>query len=67
MKRPGRRSDKEKNLRRFAKQWAEYEDEAQGLSEYGEEDAHYASGVLHLGEDSMDKYNDLANAVQLEV
>jgi hypothetical protein len=50
-----------RNLRRFAKQWAEYEDETQELLEFDEDDARYVSEVLFVGSSPMDKYRDMAN------
>lgn len=50
-----------RNLRRFAKQWAEYEDETreetqEELLEFNEGDARYIRGVLFVDNSLMDKY-----------
>lgn len=58
----GRQTDKIRNLRRFTEQWTEFAD-AEAL-EFGEDDAHYVSGVLHMGDLTLDSFHEMANALE---
>ena len=60
----GRLTDKARNLRRFTEQWVEFKD-AEAL-EFGEDDAEFVSGALHLGDNEpLDRYHEMANALEV--
>jgi hypothetical protein len=58
----GRPTDKARNLRIFAKQWQEFEDEE---SLYGEDDAEYVSGALNMESGTMARYHEMADALEV--
>lgn len=58
----GRPTDKVRNLRKFAEQWAEFEDEM--ALEFGSDDADYVLGVLKFDRAPMDRYENLT--IELE-
>ena len=59
----GRPTEKTRNLKRFAEQWAEFEDEE--ILEFGGDDAEYIAEILQLGEGSLDHYHEMANALEV--
>ena len=59
----GRLTDKARNLKRFAEQWAEFEDEES--IEFGEDDAEYVREALHLGDRGLGRYHEMADALKV--
>lgn len=57
----GRPTEKVRNLKRFAEQWAEFEDEE--ALEFGSDDAEYVMGALHLGDGTLNRYHEMAKCL----
>lgn len=60
----GRPTDKTRNLKRFAVQWAEFVDENPILT-FGEDDAKYVAEVLHLEGPGLGRYHGMADAMEV--
>lgn len=59
----GRPTDKVRNLKRFAKQWQEFEDE-ESLG-FGEDDARYVAETLHMEGPGLGRYHAWADALEV--
>ena len=58
----GNTSKKVKNLKRFTKEWTDFEDAE--VSPYNEGDADFISGSFNMGGEVLDRYHTMANALE---
>ena len=59
----GNTSKKVKNLKRFVKEWTEFEDTE--ASQFNKGDADFISGSFNMGDETLDRYHDMANALEV--